>query len=205
VGCGRTDTGVHADKFYAHWDYSEALDDKLLVKLNAILPRSISIEKIFEVNPNVNCRFQAVSRTYHYFLHTQKNPFIRHYSTEFFYRPIDFLLMREAASLFLDYTHFLPVIKLNKDDPKTHCTLMKSEWTQLTDTTYRYEIQANRFLHNMVRRIVGSMLLVGTNRLSINDLRTIMDTQATMKHIYLAAPQGLHLVNIQYPEELGIL
>lgn len=199
VGCGRTDTGVHADDFYAHWDYSGILDDKMLTKINAILPRSIAIKDIFEVPIDINSRFQAAKRTYHYHIHTMKNPFKRLYSYEYTHYGLDIDAMKNVAELLKNYTEFLPLIKLNKDDPKTTCTILESNWLQVEEHAWRYEVSANRFLHNMVRRIVGTCILAGRERLSISEIKHAMDTQTEMNYVLLAPANGLHLVHIDYP------
>lgn len=199
VGCGRTDTGVHADDYYAHWDYSETLDKNIILKLNAILPRSIAIKDVFEVPLDINSRFQATQRTYHYHLHTAKNPFKRLYSYEYPFYPLQTENLTAVASLIKEYTEFLPLIKLNKDQPKTNCTILKSQWIQTDETSWYYEVSANRFLHNMVRRIVGTCILAGRNRLSLDEIRHSLDTQTEMKYVLLAPANGLHLVDISYP------
>jgi len=199
LGCGRTDTGVHADDYVAHWDYDGAFDQTLwALKLNSILPKTIAIKKIEEASPSFHARFDAVSRKYHYFVHTQKNPFLRLHSCEVFFQKIDMQKMQEVAQLFLDYDHFFPVIKVNRDRPSTKCKLLTSEWVQLSDTQYRYEVSANRFLHNMVRRMVGTMLQVGKGQMDLAEVKRAMDTQTHMKYIHLAPANGLHLVEVKY-------
>ncbi len=199
VGCGRTDTGVHADDYYAHWDYEGDLEENTITKLNSILPRSIAIKEIFEVLPEYNARFNASTRTYHYFIHTQKNPFRRLYSYEYTHHHLNLGLMHEATELLMSYSEFLPLIKLDKETMKTKCTLYTSKLEQIEPNCFRYEISANRFLHNMVRRIVGTLILIGREKLTIEEFKNSMDTQTTMRLIGLAPPNGLHLVDIQYP------
>lgn len=199
LGCGRTDTGVHADDFYAHWDYPFELPEKLMMKMNTLLPRSIAIKEIFEVPKEAHARFDATARKYHYFIHVSKNPFKRLYSYEYLYHTLNYDLMQKVATKLLDFNEFLPLIKLDKEHKKTKCTLFTSELIQLSDTEWRYEVSANRFLHNMVRRIVGTMLLVGRNKLSFEEFVHAMETQTDMKYIQLAPSNGLHLVDITYP------
>lgn len=199
TGCGRTDTGVHADDFYAHWDFDGELDDSVCMKLNSILPRSIAIKEIREVGSEFNSRYSATKRTYHYFIHTQKNPFRRLYSYEYPHHSLRLDLMEEAAHELLNYTEFLPLIKLDKEKQKTKCTLFSSEIVQLEEHYFRYEVSANRFLHNMVRRIVGTLVLIGREKLTIEELRRSMQVQSPLRLISLAPANGLHLVAIEYP------
>lgn len=199
VGCGRTDTGVHADDYYAHWDTSEVVEDSFLTKINSILPRSIAVKEVFEVDPQHNSRYSATTRTYHYFIHTQKNPFRRLYSYEYLHHNLNIELMQTAAKELLNYNEFLPLIKLDKEKQKTKCTLFSSTIEQIEPHCYRYEISANRFLHNMVRRIVGALVLIGREKLTLEEFRHSMQHQTPMRLINLAPANGLHLVHIQYP------
>lgn len=199
VGCGRTDTGVHADDYYAHWDCEEELPENTTIKLNSILPRSIAIKDIFEVDVAYNSRYNASRRTYHYYIHTQKNPFRRLYSYEYPHHHLNIGLMQEAAQKLLKYNEFLPLIKLDKEHKKTKCTLFTSQIEQIEPHCYRYEISANRFLHNMVRRIVGTLVLIGREKLSIEEFEHSMTHQTPMRLINLAPANGLHLVHIHYP------
>lgn len=118
MGCGRTDTGVHADDYFAHWDYEGILDETVCTKLNSILPRSIAVKEIFEVSPEYNSRFNATKRTYHYFIHTHKNPFLRLHSYEYPYHTLRIDLIIKAAEELLNYSEFLPLIKLDKEKGK---------------------------------------------------------------------------------------
>lgn len=199
LGCGRTDTGVHADDYYAHWDYCGEVDDKVIMKLNSILPRAIAIKEIFKVNDNENARFSASSRTYHYYLHTQKNPFRRLYSYEYLHHDLNIDLMQKATQLLLNYNEFLPLIKLDKEHKKTNCTLHHCCLKKIDDHIYRFEISANRFLHNMVRRIMGTLVLIGREKMSLEEFETCMNKQIEFRLIGLAPANGLHLVNVYYP------
>ena len=199
VGCGRTDTGVHADDFYAHWDFDGEMDENMTIKLNSILHRSIVIKEIFQIPSEFNSRYSAAKRTYHYFIHTQKNPFRRLYSYEYLHHSLRLDLMHTAASELMSYNEFLPLIKLDKEHQKTKCTLFSSKIEELELNHYRYEISANRFLHNMVRRIVGTLILIGREKLTFEEFKTSMQNQTPMRLIGLAPANGLHLVKIDYP------
>lgn len=199
VGCGRTDAGVHADDYYAHWDCDFELEENFVVKLNSILPRSIAIKEVFEVPGEMNARFNASSRKYHYYIHTQKNPFRRLYSYEYLHHSLNIDLMHKATEILLNYSEFLPLIKLDKELKKTNCTLYTSKLELVEPHCYRYEVSANRFLHNMVRRIVGTLILIGREKMTLDEFTKGMDEQSNFKLIGLAPANGLHLVNIDYP------
>lgn len=200
VGCGRTDTGVHAQDYYAHWDYDGTWEAHNIMKLNSILPRGVAIKDVYEVDPAFNARYSATKRVYHYYIHTQKSPFRRLYSYEYPHHTLNLSLMQEAATLLLDYSEFLPLIKLDKEHKKTKCTLFSSNIVELESHYYRYEIAANRFLHNMVRRIVGTLVLIGREKLTLGELKTAMDSQSELRLISLAPANGLHLVSVEYPD-----
>jgi tRNA pseudouridine38-40 synthase len=169
------------------------------MKMNSLLSRSVAIKEIFEVPREAHARFDATVRKYHYFIHIHKNPFKRLYSFEYLYHALNYEMMQKVATKLLDFNEFLPLIKLDKEHKKTKCTLYTSELIQLSETEWRYEVSANRFLHNMVRRIVGTMLLVGRDKLSFDEFVESMEAQTEMKYIQLAPSNGLHLVDITYP------
>ena len=199
LGCGRTDTGVHADYYIAHWNGPKELSSNFVMKMNALLPRSISIHAISPVESNAHARFDATSRKYHYFLHTRKNPFLKLYSYEFPFYNLDFIQMQKAANILLDFEEFLPLIKLDKETKKTRCKLYTSEWVQLDEHSWRYEVSANRFLHNMVRRIVGTSIMIGRGKLATETLKESLINQTALPYINLAPANGLHLVDVVYP------
>lgn len=175
VGAGRTDTGVHARMMVAHFDTAEAFDPlQLTYKLNRLLPRTIAVSGIEPVNSEKHARFSAVERTYHYYVHTSKNPFIRHYSCELHY-PLDFDLMNEAAATLLGYDDFGAFCKAHTDVKTTLCHVVRAKWHQIAPTEWYFEISANRFLRNMVRAVVGTLIDVGRHRLTVDGFRTIVE------------------------------
>jgi len=175
TGAGRTDAGVHAREMVAHFDSDTAVDGRQLAyKLNKLLPRDISIEQIVPVDENMHARFSATARTYYYYIHTNKDPFLRHYSCELHY-PLDFSRMNEAAALLLDYDDFAAFCKSHADVKTTLCKVTKAEWLQQGDYQWRFEITANRFLRNMVRAVVGTLVEVGRGRLSVDDFRRVVE------------------------------
>jgi tRNA pseudouridine38-40 synthase len=191
VGCGRTDTGVHALQFTAHFDCVNNIDDfsYLKFKLNTVLSKNISVNEIFKTYPGFHSRFDAVKRTYKYFIHTTKNPFKNEYST-FIPYVLDVNPMNDAATLLTGNKDFTSFSKLHTDVVDNYCNVFEAGWTQ-TDDEYVFTISANRFLRNMVRAIVGTMLDVG--RCKISDFAEIIDAKDRNRAGVSVPPQGLFL------------
>lgn len=166
VGAGRTDAGVSASMMVAHFDTSLSIDcEQMVYRLNRMLPNDIAISKIEQVEETMHARFSATSRTYHYNIHLEKNPFARHYSLELHYQ-LDFNKMNEAASHLLAVSDFKCFCKTHTDVKTTLCNVSVAKWMP-TETGWTFEITANRFLRNMVRAIVGTLIDVGRGRISI--------------------------------------
>lgn len=175
VGAGRTDTGVHARLMVAHFDYDGYLDgNQLTYKLNRMMPRDIAIHEIKEVDTDLHARFSAVSRTYHYYIHTSRNPFKRFYSLEMSYQ-LDFDAMNKAAESLLDVHDFGAFCKAGADTKTTICNLTRAVWIELEEPgCWCFEITANRFLRNMVRAVTGTLIEVGRGRMSLNEFRNVV-------------------------------
>lgn len=203
VGAGRTDAGVHARKMAAHFDSESLLDESLIVdKLNRILPKDIVIFSLKKVIPEAHARFDALSRTYHYYIATTKDPF----DYPFQYRtahPLDIVRMNEAAAVLFDYIDFTSFSKLHTDVKTNNCRIMKAEWKQV-DNLYVFTIQADRFLRNMVRAIVGTLVDVGRGKLSAQDVRRIIEQKDRGKAGTSVPGNALFLTDIEYPEHLFI-
>ncbi|MBQ9656403.1 MAG: tRNA pseudouridine(38-40) synthase TruA [Prevotella sp.] len=175
TGAGRTDTGVHARRMAAHFDTQQTFDPAVLVhKLNGLLPYDIGVQKIEAVAAGQHARFSAVSRTYRYYVHTQKNPFLRHYSLELHYK-LDYALMNEAGRVLMEYDDFGAFCKAGSDVKTTLCHVTHAQWHQTAPDAWYFEITANRFLRNMVRAVVGTLIEVGRGRLSIEGLRKVIE------------------------------
>lgn len=177
VGAGRTDTGVHARHMAAHFDWQKdkipmALD-QLAYRLNRILPRDIAVYEVREVSPEMHARFSATSRTYHYYIHTRKDPFERHYSLQINY-PLDFKKMNEAAEYFLHHEDYAAFCKAGGDNKTTICHVTTAQWVQTSPTTWYFEITANRFLRNMVRAVVGTLIDVGRGKITMEQFLNIL-------------------------------
>ena len=198
VGAGRTDTGVHAKMMAAHFDFNgEIADTQLFVKhLNGFLPKDIAISKIVRVKDDAHARFDAVKRTYEYHLILEKNPFLEGLACKYF-RVLDFEKMNLAAKYLFDYQDFTSFSKLHTDVKTNNCTIFLAEWQPRGDV-WVFTVQANRFLRNMVRAIVGTLLLVGENKISIDDFRKIIEQKNRCKAGSSVPAEGLYLVDIEY-------
>lgn len=175
TGAGRTDAGVHARQMAAHFDTAADVDAPLLVKkLNGLLPSAISVGRIEPVPADMHARFSATSRTYHYYIHTRKNPFIRQYSQEMHYQ-LDFDLMNEAGRILMEYDDFGAFCKAGSDVKTTLCRVTHAHWHQTSDTEWYFEITANRFLRNMVRAVVGTLIEVGRRRMTLQEFRKVIE------------------------------
>lgn len=181
TGAGRTDAGVHARMMVAHFDTEarfEAPDGincpQLAYKLNRLLPQDIAVSQIEPVSDDLHARFSATSRMYRYYVHTAKNPFLRAYSCELHY-PLDFAAMNEAAAILLTYEDFGAFCKSGADVKTTLCKVTHAEWVQTSPTTWYFEIRANRFLRNMVRAVVGTLIDVGRGRLTQDEFRKVIE------------------------------
>ena len=205
VGCGRTDTGVHAKDYYAHFDSEKTnlhlAESNLIYKLNKIVPIDIAIKQIYLVNDIASARFDAIDRTYHYYIHQFKNPFI-HQSSAFMYGDLDFEAMNEAATYLLSITDFTSFSKLNTQTKTNNCVVTHAQWYQLNNDEWFFKITANRFLHNMVRSIVGTLLLVGKHKLSFEEFKVIIENKNRSQAGMSAPAHGLYLEAISYPKEI---
>ena len=203
VGAGRTDAGVHARLMVAHFDVLGKIDNPVLltVTLNKMLPNDIAVLKIVPVAINAHARFSARARTYIYMLSEKKNPFGFEYVNRMPLHSINFEKMNEACSVLFEYTDFTSFSKLHTDTKTNHCRIDMAKWTK-TDDTWVFTIKADRFLRNMVRSIVGTMLEIGRGKLTINDFRTIIEAKNRCRAGMSAPPEGLTLVDIEYPEHL---
>lgn len=198
VGAGRTDTGVHARKMVAHFDSESELQcSQLVYKLNKLLPRDIAVQQIERVEEDMHARFSAKSRTYHYYVHLDKNPFLRSYSWQVYGNP-DFDLMNRAAAVLMEYTDFTSFSKVNTDTKTNDCTITEAHWDRVGERQWRFTITANRFLRNMVRAIVGTLMEVGRGRMSIEQLRNVVDAKDRCRAGDSVPGNALFLVEVKY-------
>lgn len=202
IGAGRTDAGVHASLMVAHFESEELLDtDSVTDKLNRLLPPDISVYRVCRVRPDAHARFDATARTYKYYVTTVKYPFNRQYRCRV-YNQLDYERMNEAARTLFEYTDFTSFSKLHTDVKTNICHITHAEWTQEDDVTWVFTIRADRFLRNMVRAIVGTLLEVGRGKLSIEGFRKVIEQQDRGKAGTSAPGNALFLVNVEYPESI---
>lgn len=201
TGCGRTDTGVHASEFFAHFDYHLQLDtngiEKYIFRLNQMLGMEIAIYAIFPVAEDAHARFDAVSRTYHYRIARKKNPFESDYSF-YLFGNLDVDLMNEACELLKTYKDFECFSKVNTDVNTFLCDIIHAEWTE-EEHILTFEIRADRFLRNMVRAIVGTILDIGKHKTSLSEFRQIIESKNRSEAGYSVPACGLFLVGVEYP------
>ena len=198
LGCGRTDTGVHASQFFLHFDADPIEDhEKLVYKLNGYLPKDISCYRLIPVKEGAHARFDALSRTYQYHVHTFKDPFIGE-SSMFFPTKLDVDLMNQAGAFLLDQKDFASFCKTGSDIKTTLCDMMQCEWEQ-DGTTYTLTIKANRFLRNMVRAVVGTMLELGSGKMNLEEFKAVVHSGNRSKAGSSVDACGLFLTGVEYP------
>ena len=198
TGAGRTDTGVHAKKMFAHFDFEGEISEKLVHQLNSFLPPSIAVKRIFMVKNDFHARFDATYRTYEYYISLEKNPFSKDSSWQYWrQKPLNIDLMNEACKILFEYDDFTSFAKLHTDNKTNICKIYKAEWEQLGHQL-KFTISADRFLRNMVRAIVGTMVEVGSGKITPNDLRKIIEDKFRNSAGVSAPAQGLFLVDVGY-------
>lgn len=207
TGAGRTDAGVHARMMVAHFDTEvqfEALSaeepvncPQLAYKLNKLLPYDIAVQKVERVSDEFHARFSATSRTYHYYIHTVKEPFKRSYSCEIHY-PLDYEKMNEAARLLMTYEDFGAFCKAGADVKTTICHVVEARWIQTSDCCWYFEITANRFLRNMVRAVVGTLIDVGRGRLTLEEFCKVIEGKRRTEAGESMPGHALFLERIEY-------
>ena len=200
-GAGRTDSGVHAEQMFAHFDYHIPLDFEVLIfKLNSFLPNDISIKNIFEVDAESHARFDAKSRTYNYKIALKKDVF--NYEGSYYLKHrLDVIKMKEAAKILYDYRNFKCFSRSNTDVKTYNCEIMLAEWREV-DNQLIFSIKADRFLRNMVRAIVGTMLNIGNGKTSIEEFHEIIKLEDRTKAGASVPAQGLYLSAIGYDKKI---
>ena len=211
TGAGRTDAGVHAAMMVAHFDFENPLPtpparegdarqtalDYLTYRLNGVLPHDIAIHSIYPVADDMHARFSARARTYYYYVHTRKSPFLRDRSWRLVSTP-DFEAMNRAAATLLEYEDFTSFSKVNTDTKTNICHVTSARWVQLSDYEWRFEITADRFLRNMVRAIVGTLMEVGRGTLSLDAFRQVIEQKNRSAAGDSVPARGLFLQDVKY-------
>jgi len=201
TGAGRTDTGVHAAQMFAHFDTTQNIDtEQLSYKLNAFLPQDIAVKNIQAVLDTAHARFDAKARSYRYFIHRHKNPFLNDYSWHL-QKDLDMDLMNQAARLLLQYEDFKSFSKTHTDVKTYLCDVKEANWQQ-TDNQLIFNITADRFLRNMVRAVVGTLVEVGLHKLTSSDFEQIIKARDRSKAGFSAPAKGLFLTKIIYPTKI---
>lgn len=205
VGAGRTDTGVNASFYIAHFDMTDEIPDTdyLVYKLNRLLGRHIAIHKIYRVSNDMHARFSATSRTYKYFIDKSKDPFTYSFTYNIFPMP-DARKMNEACRILFEFTDFTSFSKLHTDTKTNNCRIMQAHWEE-TDKQLIFTIQADRFLRNMVRAIVGTMLEIGQGKLDSESLREIIRSCNRCNAGMSVPGNALFLCDITYPKEVSVI
>lgn len=201
VGAGRTDTGVHARQLFAHLDLDQDEDvANFVFKVNSLLPRDIVVRKILRVNNEAHARFEAIEREYEYLINLEKDPFSQELAHHIHRRPnVD--LMNEAAAVLFDYKDF-QCFSRSKTNVKTyHCVIKKAVWT-LDGNRLIFTIAADRFLRNMVRAIVGTLLDVGYEKTTLAQFHDVLESKNRSEAGKSAPAHGLYLTKVTYPESI---
>lgn len=202
LGAGRTDTGVHAKKMIAHFDTNQTIDfEKFKYRINGFLKNDISLNDIYKVKDDAHARFSAISRTYEYRVSRTKNPFS--VNSYFLLRDLDFQSMKKACKFLHgshDYTSFA---KLHSENYTNNCEVYIANWKE-DENLLIFTIKANRFLRNMVRAIVGTLIEIGEGKISFSDIETILMSKDRAKAGYSVPANGLSLIDIEYPKEILI-
>lgn len=202
VGAGRTDAGVNAACMVAHGDFPCELDcAQLVYKLNKILPPDIAVSDVRRVKDDAHARFDALSRRYNYHVVTAKSPFARRYACRVL-PGVDFEAMNRAAEILYEYTDFTSFSKLHTDVKTNNCKVTFARWRQVSDNEWVFEIEADRFLRNMVRAIVGTLLLVGRGKLTLDGFRAVIENKARGEAGDSAMGEALFLVDVKYPDDI---
>jgi tRNA pseudouridine38-40 synthase len=197
VGAGRTDTGVHASQMFAHFDVDQKLDENVVFKLNSILPEDIVVRKVFSVDQEMHARFNALSRTYVYKICLGRDPFLLDFAWQIHSQKFDLNRMNEAAKLLLEYQDFESFSKVKTDVYTFNCDITKAVWIE-KENELTFHISANRFLRNMVRAIVGTLLEVGSGKKTVEDFRKIIESKSRSKAGLSVPAKGLFLTAIKY-------
>jgi tRNA pseudouridine38-40 synthase len=203
VGAGRTDAGVHAEQLFAHFDYEEPFDsEKLIFKLNSFLPKDISVQNIFHVKADAHARFDALSRTYNYKISLKKDVF-NNEGSYYLKHDLNIDKMNEAAKILFDYRDFKCFSRSNTDVKTYHCDIMLAEWKKVNNQLI-FTIKADRFLRNMVRAIVGTMLDIGSGKTTIEEFHQIIKSRDRSKAGASIPAHGLYLSKIEYDNTIFI-
>ena len=197
TGAGRTDTGVHAKKMFAHFEVETELGNKVVHQLNSYLPSDIAVQDLFKVKEDLHARFDATFRTYQYHISLEKDPFTEDSSWQMWKRNLDMNKMNEASKILLEYSDFTSFSKVNTDTKTNICKIYRADW-ELQNNDLIFTISADRFLRNMVRAIVGTLVEIGAGKYEPEYLRNIIEDKNRCSAGTSAPAKGLFLVDVGY-------
>jgi tRNA pseudouridine38-40 synthase len=198
VGAGRTDAGVHATIMYAHFDYEQEIEVQTLVKrMNSFLPKDIVVYDFIQLHDDAHARFDAIARTYEYHIHTFKDAFINEGSW-YQHQILDIELMNDAAKILFEYIDFECFSKTHTDVNTFNCVIKEAYWVQ-NGNHLIFTVTADRFLRNMVRAIVGTLINVGLGKLSLTGFREVIESKSRKKAGFSVPAHGLYLTKVIYP------
>lgn len=202
VGAGRTDTGVHAEEFFAHVDIENEFNpQEIIYKLNGLLPNDIVVYDIFETTENAHARFDAASRSYEYRIFLGKNPFLTETAWQLITTNLAVDKMNEAADILKTHTNFKCFSRSNSDVRTYNCNIMQAGWKQ-TDQLLVFHITADRFLRNMVRAIVGTLIEIGKGKMTLEEFKSVIESENRCNAGPSAPAQGLFLTQVTYPKTI---
>lgn len=200
TGSSRTDAGVHAQQNFFHFNINQIINPKIIYNLNSILPNDIVIKNILLVNTNSHCRFDAISREYHYIISQQKNPFLQNKAWYYPYK-INLNILQEASDIIINTTNFTTFSKRHTQVNNFNCKIIKSNWEQ-HENTLIYKVISNRFLRGMVRGLVSTMLDMGRNKISSQQFNNIINSHNCNNANFAAPAHGLYLIKVEYPNNV---
>ena len=200
TGCGRTDAQVHASQFFFHLDVTKPLSDELFFRLNKLLPDDIAVFDIIPVDDTAHARFDAVQRSYNYYIHTHKDPFLNGLSSLYLQPDWDLAQMARAVKLLPNYTDYRAFCTSPDRNKHTLCQISQATlYRDHTGNRFRFHISANRFLSKMVRIITGQLILIGSGKLTVDEFEQYLIHKQTPPILSPAHPQGLYLSKVTYP------
>ena len=199
-GCGRTDAKVHASQYFAHFDVEREVDPDFVFQINKMLPDDIAVFEIIPVQDNANAQLDATKRTYNYFIHFEKDPFLNDFSALYLLENLDYKKMQEAAFLFTKYQEYKFLCLTPNTYKSTTCEVSSAQlFIDKKEDLMRFQINSNRFLKGMIRTIVGRLLEIGKGKLSITNLENALKGNKDLPFNKIAYPQGLYLSKVEYP------
>lgn len=198
TGSSRTDAGVHALQNFFHFDYDAEINPHFIYKMNAILPGDVVVKRLSPVNPDLHCRFDAVSREYKYFIYRHKDPFLKDRAFFFPYK-LNLELLQKAAAILTEYNDFTSFSKRNTQVKTFQCQVFQSVWLQEDDCLV-YNVKADRFLRGMVRALTATMLGIGRGKISLDEFKRVIEAKDCTKASFAVPANGLFLIGVSYPD-----